>query len=757
MKRNFKPSNTLWVIAFFVGILFAPAVARAVVIVPDFDPPNLSFPTSDGYITDGVNPNLSFPATPAVLKVVYKDIYNDEPLYMNVVIDGDSYLMIMNPYGGQCRPGYNNGVPTTQCDYYLGMEYIFTPSTTLASGSHTYHFETKNTYSGLTARLPVSGELSFEVKKNDPVIIVPGIGACLNSTMLSDSISAELLSPVWGLIGDYQNLIKTFEAIGYEQGKDLFVGCYDWRKTNGLNPDDAMNSGEEYLRDWISKAKEKTGASKVDIIAHSMGGLVARSYIQGDNYGNDVDQFIMLGTPNYGAVDTYYAWEGGEIPQSWADFKIPVIVYLNLLKYQGKDITNVATIHEFMPSVKQLLPTFDYLLDSSTNELISNSTMKEQNDWLLNLNDENEIWKLNSRVRTKIIYGDGINTLNEIPVESRGIFDSLLGKWEDGKPVDGQAHSQFTGDGTVNVGSALLPDVETEQLVGARHGVLPSTAIGKILETLGLPTDQIINLPGIKNHLTFFVASPVFPIVTAPDGIGQIGYDATTGNVVNTIEGGQYFSAGDGEAKLIIIPNPTDGKYTLELTGNADGEYHLSTGYFSDNQTVTKETVGAVLDEQVISYPINLQTNATTSADVLPELAPEEGYENATVSSTIAVIDSMTVKNWIKGQVSAQQLIRPLVRLNTQLASINEREARLRGRITIINANPKIKPAKKIMITQNLNRRITALLSMWRAQATDRILITFKNNLENLKKKSKITVEGYNALIKIFNNLKKSL
>jgi len=53
------------------------------------------------------------------------------------------------------------------------------------------------------------------------------------------------------------------------------------------------------LKDLVEIVKERTGRPKVDIIAHSMGGLVARRYIQ--IFGeNDIDKFIMIATPNKG-------------------------------------------------------------------------------------------------------------------------------------------------------------------------------------------------------------------------------------------------------------------------------------------------------------------------------------------------------------------------------------------------------------------------------------------------------------------------
>ncbi|MEK6827879.1 MAG: alpha/beta fold hydrolase, partial [Nanoarchaeota archaeon] len=53
------------------------------------------------------------------------------------------------------------------------------------------------------------------------------------------------------------------------------------------------------LRDLIDIVKQRTNKPKVNIIAHSMGGLVARRYMQifGDN---DIDKLVMIATPNNG-------------------------------------------------------------------------------------------------------------------------------------------------------------------------------------------------------------------------------------------------------------------------------------------------------------------------------------------------------------------------------------------------------------------------------------------------------------------------
>lgn len=51
----------------------------------------------------------------------------------------------------------------------------------------------------------------------------------------------------------------------------------------------------------VNKILECTGAEKVDIIAHSMGGVVSRYYIKNSNE-NKVRKLIMLGTPNNGGL-----------------------------------------------------------------------------------------------------------------------------------------------------------------------------------------------------------------------------------------------------------------------------------------------------------------------------------------------------------------------------------------------------------------------------------------------------------------------
>lgn len=96
-----------------------------------------------------------------------------------------------------------------------------------------------------------------------------------------------------------------------------YYGVYGENGTFLTIPQASENIGTyaNRLNYIIELIKYRTGKDKVNIVAHSMGGLVARKYLQ--EYGEDnVYKFIMIGTPNKGLVgdvDNYCSIFGEEI------------------------------------------------------------------------------------------------------------------------------------------------------------------------------------------------------------------------------------------------------------------------------------------------------------------------------------------------------------------------------------------------------------------------------------------------------------
>jgi len=85
---------------------------------------------------------------------------------------------------------------------------------------------------------------------------------------------------------------------------NLFVFAYDWRKSNVKNA--------EALKDYIGCVQRLyTPDTKVNILTHSMGGLVARRYILDNPQTHSVDKHITIAAPWLGAPKAIYTLETG--------------------------------------------------------------------------------------------------------------------------------------------------------------------------------------------------------------------------------------------------------------------------------------------------------------------------------------------------------------------------------------------------------------------------------------------------------------
>src|SRR3989344_3326665 len=96
----------------------------------------------------------------------------------------------------------------------------------------------------------------------------------------------------------YDGLIRGLESKGYQENTDLFVFPYDWRLDIGITA--------EALKAKIEPIIEITGNGKVDIVAHSMGWLVVKDYIDIHGAGM-LGKVLLLGTPHIGSPEAAIA------------------------------------------------------------------------------------------------------------------------------------------------------------------------------------------------------------------------------------------------------------------------------------------------------------------------------------------------------------------------------------------------------------------------------------------------------------------
>lgn len=91
---------------------------------------------------------------------------------------------------------------------------------------------------------------------------------------------------------------------------------YDWRLSVTHNAGELGRAAERHLAAWRKHPhwagrRADPAQARLTLVAHSMGGLVAREYIDGLGDGGEVRTLITLGTPFYGAVKAAYSLSTG--------------------------------------------------------------------------------------------------------------------------------------------------------------------------------------------------------------------------------------------------------------------------------------------------------------------------------------------------------------------------------------------------------------------------------------------------------------
>lgn len=292
-----------------------------------------------------------------------------------------------------------------------------------------------------------------------PLIFIPGIMGSMSNEIVPGTGG-------WGFGPAsivYDKFIDKLEDMGYKKGETLFICYYNWKQTCSSN-------AKRFLYETIERAKIVTGSKKVDVIAHSLGGLVVRTYICSDFYGDDIDKLIMLSCPNTGAADVYYLWGEGKLPEgtgSDPNFLYMVVEgYLHILKRHYRIDSTKELIHREFKGVKELLPSKNfgnylfYLDSQDIMRYISYDNLQYKNDFLDELNNNYKVYRKKG-ITIYLIGGAGKATTKSVQIEDAS-FDKK------NNLVNGEEKSYkirtYEGDGTVLVKSAL-------EMVGIKYVV----------------------------------------------------------------------------------------------------------------------------------------------------------------------------------------------------------------------------------------------------------------------------------------------
>lgn len=407
-----------------------------------------------------------------------------------------------------------------------------------------------------------------------PIVIIPGMFASWNgNAILHNSTVTQSDWKMNSIVHEYDGLLTTLRDMGFIDNVSLFIYPYDWRKK--------LETAASELDAYI--AAKIPGSTKVDLIGHSLGGMVGRIYAQ--KYGTaKIDKLITVGSPHQGIPQAYKAFGGGEIDREnnlqWLALKLMLI--LN----RGSGKTDRQVIVDWMPVIGDLIPIYTFLTRLSDGSTVDSSTMTYKNDTLLTYNPTfSTLFPL-----FQSIVGESAQTLSGFTVNNPSSSDVANNIYPDGRPVD---ITQAIGDTTV-VSSSAKADSDVKVL-NAGHGELiyKKTGIKEIVSSLGLTaSDSAITegrATGLSPSLLFFIKSPATMTVD---------YNGTT------------TSESDG---MIFLENAESGTYTLKVTGTSKGKYTVVVGQIKadndywDNITgeITKDPPSSQIDSYTINYPSN--------------------------------------------------------------------------------------------------------------------------------------------------------
>jgi triacylglycerol lipase len=97
----------------------------------------------------------------------------------------------------------------------------------------------------------------------------------------------------------WNTMISRFKADGWTTA-ELNNWSYNYSQSNATTASQIATKVNQILA--------ATGAAKVDLISHSMGGLSTRYYVKNLGGGAKVDDFVSLGGPNHGTNTAYFCF-----------------------------------------------------------------------------------------------------------------------------------------------------------------------------------------------------------------------------------------------------------------------------------------------------------------------------------------------------------------------------------------------------------------------------------------------------------------
>lgn len=426
-------------------------------------------------------------------------------------------------------------------------------------------------------------------------------GNSIKPIIVSDAIKRILNVPVLN-VNIFEDLETELKENNYKNDQSLFFFPYDWR----LDLDDT----KELLKEKIEAVKAETGKEKVNIVAHSMGGLLTKAYIEAYGEGS-IDKLIFVGTPHLGAP------KAGKVLLEGDRFSIPWLEE-DRIKELAK---NSPALHQLLPN-ETYFNTFQGYLKQY--ELFGDTGLKnyaDTNSYFINQRSANPtMFGLAQNFDAKELEDFSPTTIDTYNITGCKTSTQAAYSFAPAQTEISQV-GYTSGDGTVPMISADYLNIGSSNkyyVKGANHAELPSTDGVRelILKILSGSDASLEN--NVSNSSDFCNFKGTKLSWHSPVEV-HIYHDASgkhTGPTVdNTIEYGipniDYVVSGHN--KFVFLPNDNGEVYRVEVVGLETGSFDLNITVVDNGQNLETKIFNDIKvdTETVAKFVVNDIPNQT--------------------------------------------------------------------------------------------------------------------------------------------------
>ena len=451
-------------------------------------------------------------------------------------------------------------------------------------------------------------------------------------------------------------LIEEFNNQGYTENVNLFSFQYDWRySVDSNNVDD--------LKQRIAAVRALTNADKVDVIAHSTGGLLVKKYVMDNLLDHNIDKAIFIGVPNTGAPKAIKVLLQG-------DGFGNMFLSDNEMKKIAK---NLPVVYDLSPSEQYYNQKGSYvkILTGFPNSATQDLNFDEVRNFLINYHELNSQAIANAENLHSVSFDD--YDLRNVGVDLYSIVGCKAGTI--GKVAERRISTIFgvlvdyllewtPGDGTVPLESATNLPINSSNKYYALEGKHPlmmtqegtRQQIVNIISGSTLPTDDITqNITQCNlNGKAISVFSPVSLDVVDQDG-NHSGLDVD-GNIFNDIPNADFEVMEDH--KFVYLPTDEGQTYTISLNGTGDGTFTLESSDITNNQITNTEIFSDVPVTTSLEGNLDIENSVLfldNNGDGETDQIVSPDSENLSLSELLTLLKekvrSLGIKESIKKQI----------------------------------------------------------------------------------------------------------